>query len=129
MPMSPHTKERLHAEWVKAKLDKWSPADYGEGAAQAALLNVSLAAAVPLWIMEYRSLGEIDWELMLEDAREVVEIISGPGSESLVMGCRTKKGKAATAFNALAKGLAIMSFCPGGVTFLGNHWETKQGRT
>lgn len=31
----------------------------------------------------------------------------------------------AEAFNALAKGLALLSFSPGGVRFLGRHWRHK----
>ena len=36
-----------------------------------------------------------------------------------------KKGETAAAFNALAEGIAILSFAPGGITFMGDHWENK----
>jgi len=36
-----------------------------------------------------------------------------------------RKGATASAFNALAEGIAILSFAPGGVKVFGGHWETK----
>jgi hypothetical protein len=38
-----------------------------------------------------------------------------------------KKGEAAEIFNRVAEAIAIMSFCPGGVTLFGEHWEAKRG--
>jgi hypothetical protein len=108
---------------------EWSPADYGEYSDTAFLLSVSLAAAVPLLIWEWseriRREGEYAWERMERRARECCEAICGPGGEYLLFRDRTGNHRTAAAFGALAEGLAIMSFCSGGVRAFGNRWETK----
>jgi hypothetical protein len=37
-----------------------------------------------------------------------------------------KRGEAAKAFNVLAEGLALLSFCPGGVKFAGMHFGAPE---
>lgn len=36
-----------------------------------------------------------------------------------------KKGETAELVSKLAWGIALMSFCPGGIKVFGRHWETK----
>lgn len=37
-----------------------------------------------------------------------------------------RRGDTAAAFNALAEAIAILAFAPGGVTFLGEHYEAHE---
>lgn len=82
------------------------------------LLRITLGAAVPLWIAELRKLTP---EQRIALARECGDIVAAKGD---VIQFRSKKpGETAKAFNALAKGIAALAFSPGGVTFLGDHYE------
>lgn len=82
------------------------------------LMRTALAAAIPLWVIEFR---KRPWDEVAEKAKECGQIIAEKGD---VLQFKSKtKGETAKAFNALAQGLAALSFCPGGVTFLGDHWE------
>ena len=81
------------------------------------LLSISLSAAVPLWIEKLRALEP---EQRLARAGGLSDIIAAHGDIILYRG--GKRGESAKAFNALAEGLAIGAFQPGGVTFAGEHW-------
>ncbi len=84
------------------------------------MLRSVLGCAVPLWAME---LKKLPWSEIEKIAHESAQIVAEKGD---VLQFRSKKkGETANAFNALAKGLAALSFCPGGVTFLGDHYENK----
>lgn len=83
-----------------------------------ALLELALSAAVPLWIEEFR---HIPIETLLIQAREAGQVVAEKGD--IIQFKSEKKGESAKAFNALARGLAIMAFVPGGVKFLGLHFE------
>jgi hypothetical protein len=85
-----------------------------------ALLKASLSAAVPLWIMELR---EKSWTEIQRIAAECSQIVAENGD--LLMFKSKKKAESAAVFNALAKGTACLAFCPGGVTFLGLHFEAS----
>lgn len=37
------------------------------------------------------------------------------------------KGETAKAVAQLARGLAVLAYQPGGVTFMGEHWEARRG--
>jgi hypothetical protein len=88
-----------------------------------ALLRITLSAAVPLWIERLRTTPLAE---LMKRAPELADVIASKGD---VLQYKRKKGESAHAFNALAEALAIMSFCPGGVTFAGDHWEsTHQDR-
>lgn len=54
-------------------------------------------------------------------------VISGDRSDACgIIQFRSKtKGASAAAFNALAEGLACLSFCPGGARFLVLDWEAR----
>jgi hypothetical protein len=89
---------------------------------------------VPLWIEEVRR-----WDPTVRESRahEAGDAIAyGGGAAAVATGGKernkSKKKKrpnqgAAEVFNAMSMGLAILAFCPGGVTFAGNHWEVVGG--
>jgi hypothetical protein len=79
-----------------------------------------LDAAIPLWIHKFRSLSEEERACMLDDLNK-----SDFSLRMEYLLHRGPKGETAEAFNDLAKGIALLSFCPGGVTCFGRHWETK----
>lgn len=85
------------------------------------LIKLALSAAVPLWIEELKNKP---WAELQEMAQAAADIVASKGD--LIM-FRGKKGESAAAFNALAKGIAILSFAPGGVTVFGDHYEAKHG--
>lgn len=94
------------------------------------LLAISLSCAVPLWIEKVRH-----WDPTVRETRahECGHVIAyGGGAAAVATGGRERtKGKkrpnegAAEVFNAIACGLALLAYCPGGVTFAGSHWEVR----
>jgi hypothetical protein len=89
--------------------------------ATGSLLIDALAAAVPLRIAELKERGgpssqDYDW------VRSVVPDLLGSEGDCLMFHSR-ERGQTAKVFNALARGLAVMAFCPGGVRWCGEHWE------
>lgn len=85
------------------------------------LLRISLQAAVPLWILRLR---EQPIEDVVARAHELADVIASKGD--VIQFKSRVKGETSHAFNALAEGLACCAFAPGGVTFLGDHWEEKR---
>ena len=83
-----------------------------------ALLKTSLQLAVPLWALR---LQERSWEEIKTRLPECSQMIAEHGDNILFRS--KKRGETARAFNALAEGVAMLSFVPGGITFLGDHWE------
>lgn len=86
-----------------------------------ALLLIALDAAVPLWIEKLR---EVPVASRIERARGLADIIASKGDVLQFGG----KG-CAEAFNALAESLACLAFQPGGVRFMGRHWEATGGKS
>ena len=86
---------------------------------QAVLLEAALSASVPLFVDELkrRPLAEL-----VSEGPHLAQVIVEHGDNILYRG--KKKGETATAFNALARALAIMSFMPGGVRFGSLHFES-----
>lgn len=85
------------------------------------LLIIALSATVPLWIMEIKTAGGVT----ADDISFAHNFARVPGEKGDILQYKSKKaGKSAKVFNGLARALAIMSFCPGGVKFRGEHWET-----
>lgn len=82
------------------------------------LLKISLSSAVPLWIQELQG---FTWSEILQMANNAATIIASQGDTLMYK----TKGKTRETFNQLAKGLAACSFAPGGVTFLGMHFEAR----
>lgn len=88
--------------------------------ARADLLGMTLELAVPLWV-ERRS--SWTWNQRLVRCHEIVEIVASKGD--IIQYKSKKKGESAEAFNALAEGVAMLSFVWGGVSLFGRRWETR----
>jgi len=86
------------------------------------LLSIALSAAVPLWIAQVRP----NIDAHIADAPRIAQVIAEKGD--ILQYRSKKKGESAAAFNDLAKGIAILSFMPGGVTCFGQHWESDGHR-
>lgn len=82
------------------------------------LLKISLSAAVPLWIQEMKGLP---WPQISKIAGDAGSFIAAHGDALMYK----TKGTTRDAFNHLARGLAALSFVPGGVTFAGMHFESR----
>jgi hypothetical protein len=82
-------------------------------------LTIALEAAVPLWIMQVAGLTADE---RAARGRAAAQIVASHGDDILFRGARS--GDSAAAFNALAQGLALGAFQPGGITFAGHHWCT-----
>ena len=85
-----------------------------------ALLRIALEAAVPLWIHRHE---DTPVEARIARARECADIVAEHGDDIQFRGA--KKGETAAAFNALAEGLALAAYQPGGVDFADDHWEAS----
>ena len=95
------------------------------------MLRTALNVAVPLWIEVVRLMGD---EQRAEVAAECSSIIAcgekcdetrgrhGAGPALLAHGM---PGKTRDVFNATALGLALLAFAPGGMNYLGCHWEAS----
>ena len=83
------------------------------------MLATALEAAVRLWIEEFRSLSEEDRQRMID---EVVERFA----ERMEYLLHRKQGETAKAFNDVARAIALLSFCPGGIDCFGHHWKTRE---
>lgn len=79
------------------------------------LLAIALQSAVPLWQMTVAHWP--DW-LIQQEAEAASQMIATKGDELLYGG-----KQCAETFNQVAKGLAILSLCPGGISAFGSHWE------
>jgi hypothetical protein len=78
----------------------------------------SLEVAVPLRVREMRCLC---FERRAARAAEAASVIAEHGDDSLF---RSKaKGATRRAFVALASAIALGAQQPGGITFVGRHWE------
>lgn len=84
------------------------------------LLPDLLSVAVPLWIDKIKS---EPFETIQARAKICFGTIAHKGDTILFKS--KKKGETAEGFNRLAEGIACLSFCPGGVTAFGSHFEAK----
>ncbi len=84
-------------------------------------LLITLDLAVPMHMHEVRRWSA---ERMVAEARRCADEVAARGDVLQFGG--SHEGEAATAFNALARGLAIAAYAPGGVDFAGRHWEAEQ---
>lgn len=82
------------------------------------VLLTTLQLAVPMWIEQLRNVGG---QIPYDERDRIIEQINSKGDDLQYGG---KRGSAAQAFNAMAKGLAALAYAPGGVTFAGQHWCT-----
>ena len=83
------------------------------------MLAIHLDAAVPLWIERFRDLPEDERLGMIREIEK-----DFPTKMEYVI--HRQEGKTAEAFNDLARAIALLSFCPEGVTCFGRHWETRR---
>lgn len=81
-----------------------------------ALLKIALETAVPVWMWGMIEKGGPD-ETDYERTKESVERLGAQGD--ILMFGGGKKGVVADLFNGLAHGIAVLSFCPGGVKTFG----------
>jgi hypothetical protein len=84
-----------------------------------AALPIALSAAVPLRIIELQQRGgpdDADYDFARSFGRELAE-----KADRLLY--RGKPGESADLFNKLARAVAILAFCPGGVTIFGQKYE------
>ncbi len=82
------------------------------------VLAIALSCSVPLYAIE---LAKLPLAEVLRIAAECGQVVAEKGDVVQFQG--GKKGESAAAFNALAKGIACLSFAPGGVTTFGMHFE------
>jgi len=94
----------------------------GEGMKQSNdnLLAVSMAAAVPIYILRLQAKGGPDDSDMAR-AQESSAMLAERGDVLLFGG--GKKGETADLFNRTAHAVAVLAFCPGGVDIFGQHFE------
>ena len=91
-----------------------------------AITRSLLGFAVPIWIDKMRFWR---WEYRQQVAALCQEVISH--HQGIAAICDTeargtaRKGDLALCFNAMAQGLALLAFCPGGIVFAGHHWEAQ----
>ena len=91
----------------------------------AVLLKSTLSAAVPLWILD---LQKLPFARVMERASECGQHVAEHGDDLMFRSSKLankRHGGSAAAFNRLAEGLACLAFCPGGVRFMGLHFEAK----
>jgi hypothetical protein len=81
-------------------------------------LTATLELAVPIRIWELRDRTP---EQRARIAKRCAQVVAERGDALMFGG---KKGTAAAAFNALAEGLAVAAYQPGGVSFAGQYWCT-----
>ncbi len=70
-------------------------------------------------LIEQGRLRSLPWSALQESAPELASYIASKGDVFLYRG---KRGESAAAFVKVAQAVATLSFLPGGVTFLGEHW-------
>lgn len=85
------------------------------------LIRTALEVAVPLWIEELK--GQ-PWDYIEARSKVCAQVVAEKGD--VILYRSKKKGESAAAFNALAEGVACLSFVPGGADVFGLHFETKR---
>jgi len=85
------------------------------------LLAISMSAAIPLWIMSLKEKGG-PTNADFNESKEAGELLAHKGDILLYKG--GKKGETANIFNKTAKAIAVLSFCPGGITIFNQHYES-----
>lgn len=101
--------------------------DVAEEAAGGAL-RAALCAAVPLRIVALQQLGEEEFAARFDRERldGLAQTVAEHGDDVLFRS--KKRGETAAVFNAVADGIALLSFCPGGISIFGQTWvATRQG--
>lgn len=86
-------------------------------------ISTAMQTAVPLYIEQLREKGGPDRHDM-ERAQTVSGTLGERGDVLLFGG--GKKGECAEMFNETARAIAVLAFCPGGVTIFGTHFEAEK---
>jgi len=87
----------------------------GEGTGR---LADALVAAVPIWHHDLELPATLDEHM--KTVGEIADLLATKGDILLYGG--GKKGEVAEAFNALAKGIAVLSCVPNGIEAFGYRW-------
>jgi len=85
-------------------------------------LSIALSASVPLHILRLKE-KEGPTPEDYEKCKEFSLILALKG-DNLLYGSK-KEGETAKLFNRLSHSIAVLSFCPGGITIFGQHFESK----
>lgn len=90
------------------------------------LLGAALEAAVALRIAQLRRLDEAAFARSFDRAvlERLAQTVAEHGDDLLFRS--RQRGASARVFNAVADGIALLAFAPGGVTLLGQHWEATR---
>lgn len=91
-------------------------------------LNMALMMAVPIQMFALAEQGGPTAEDFAQ-LQELDAILERADELLLFKGKGAKPGELAEAFNKLARGLAVMSYIPGGVTFGGEFYQGKDVMT
>jgi hypothetical protein len=87
-----------------------------------------LGVAVPMWIDRMRHWLPRERE---QRAQALVEIVAHHQAIAALCDAEARgtarRGDIGVAFNAVAEGLALLAYCPGGIVFGGHHWEAARG--
>lgn len=94
-----------------------------------AITKACLGAAVPMWIDRMRRWLPREREERAHAHVELTAHSQGVAAiadrEAALSSKLHRPGEMGLAFNAVAEGVAILAYCPGGVVFAGSHWEVK----
>lgn len=82
-----------------------------------------LGMAVPLHLLDLKERSGPD-EADLHAARAFSKTL-GERGDVLLFGSK-KQGEAAKLANDLAHAIAVLAYCPGGITIFGQHWESRR---
>jgi hypothetical protein len=85
--------------------------------------RTALEAAVPLWQIKMQDLTFEERAAICREAQDTLRAVS----EFFIF--KGKSGQSAQAFNAVARGIAALSFMPGGCRCFGIHWEPGKNRS
>jgi hypothetical protein len=88
-------------------------------------LAIMLSGAVPLWIEQLKRRGGPSMEEISSLEETLGPVLDRADGLLLFRGREAKDGEIANAFNQLARGIAILSYVPGGVTVFNEHYETE----
>ena len=101
------------------------------------MIDIALSAAVPLWIERVRGMTPRERAELAAAAARVIalgekhdEVRGQHGAGPALLACGEKAsganaGGPAAVFNAIAAGLAVIAYQPGGVSYAGLHWEAS----
>ena len=82
-------------------------------------LGIAMEVAVPLWILSIREKGGLTNQDFIE-AKETSDLLGIKGDRLIYGKVKTDKdGVVADLFNRTAKAIAVLSYCPGGITIFG----------